>query len=570
MPGEAEHTPARGKLQQGGATAMRAASTGKCLLPALKFCLPAPSSFTEAASNEECFRRLQRGLSSQTKASTEISMLSINTNIASLIAQQNVSDTGSALNQAITRLSSGKRINSAADDPAGIAIASTLQTSINGLNQGVANANNAVSMVQTAGSALMQIQNALQSIYQAADDALGPDNTSANMASYQKTVSQQIAEVNRIASQTTFNGLNLLNGTAGVLHVQVGAAVGQTVSLDLSQSLSAANLGGGYVQSGNTLGTLNNLNLTSTGAENVSGQPGAITSINVMSNGAGGFIYTDQNNEVLSSTVASNLFTTVTANGVTSLQLSSSATNGLNQGNEVSAIAGAFSSTALSGTVFGTISGLNIDPKTGENETTPGTAGVITSVTVEATGTGGMLFLDQNGNQLSNSAVKGLFSGTGANLALNGKIENTFDGESVAGGADVGGVATAAVSTADASGLVSTLGQININNTPTNVASINVSTTAGANLGLEIVNNALQTIANQLATLGSVQNRFTSLATAQQAASTNMSTAQSTIQDADFASESANLSKAQVLQQAGISVLAQANSQPQQILKLLQ
>ncbi|WP_233865295.1 flagellin N-terminal helical domain-containing protein [Paraburkholderia adhaesiva] len=498
-------------------------------------------------------------------------MLSINTNVSSLIAQNNVTNTGSALTQAITRLSSGKRINSAADDPAGIAIASTLQTSINGLNQGVSNANNAVSMVQTAGSALMQIQNALQSIYQAADDALGPDNTSANMASYQKTVSQQIAEVNRIASQTTFNGLNLLNGTAGILHVQVGVAVGQTVSLDLSQSLSAANLGGGYVQAGNTLGQLTGVNLNSDGSENTSGNPGSITSINVMSNGSGGFIFTDQNNQVISSGASANLFKSVTTSGVTTLQLNAGGTSGLVQSKAVTAINAAFTATgasALSGTVFGTISGLNVDPSTGKTETTPGTAGVITSVSVQSNGNGGELFYDQNGNQLSNSAVNGLFGATsGATLALQGNIENTFDGESVATGTDVGGVATSA---ADVSGVFSTLGQINTNNTPTNVASINVSTTAGANLGLEVVNNALATIANQLATLGSVQTRFTGLATAQQSASTNMSSAQSTIQDADFASESAAMSKAQVLQQAGISVLAQANSQPQQILKLLQ
>lgn len=497
-------------------------------------------------------------------------MLSINTNVSSLIAQNNVTNTGSALKEAITRLSSGKRINSAADDPAGIAIASTLQTSINGLNQGVANANNAVSMVQTAGSALMQIQNALQSIYQAADDALGPDNTAANMASYQKTVSQQIAEVNRIASQTTFNGLNLLNGTAGVLHVQVGVNVGQTVSLDLSQSLSAANIGGGYVQSGNTLGQLTNLNLNSDGSSNTSGTPGAITSINVMSNGAGGFIYTDQNNQVLASGTSGTLFSTVTTGGVTSIELNSNATSGLLASNAIKSIDGAFNTagaTALTGTVFGTISGLNIDPATGKDETTPGTAGVITSITVESDGNKGMLFLDQNGNQISNNAVQGMFSNAGAsNMSLVSAtgVENTFDGKV----GSTGGNSTTA--TADKSGVVSTLGQINQNNAPTSVANINVSTVAGANLGLEVVNNALATIANQLATLGSVQTRFTGLATAQQAASTNMSSAQSTIQDADFAAESANMSKAQVLQQAGISVLAQANSQPQQILKLLQ
>jgi flagellin len=107
-------------------------------------------------------------------------------------------------------------------------------------------------------------------------------------------------------------------------------------------------------------------------------------------------------------------------------------------------------------------------------------------------------------------------------------------------------------------------------NQPTSVAQVNVSTTAGANLAMESIDNALATINNIQATLGAAQNRLTGIATSQQAESTDLSSAQSQITDADFAQETANLSKAQVLQQAGISVLAQANSQPQQVLKLLQ
>jgi flagellin len=498
-------------------------------------------------------------------------MLSINSNIPSMVAQENLNGSGDALTQAITRLSSGKRINSAADDAAGLAISTTLQTSINGLDQGVSNANDAVSLVQTASTGLTQITQSLQTIRSLANEAAGGTLSTSNQAALQQEVSQQIAEVNRIASQTTYNGMNLLNGTAGLINVQVGAAVGQTVSVDLSQGLSASSLGGGYVQAGNTLGTLTGLNLNSDGSENVSGGAGAITEINVVSNGEGGFTFTDQNNAVLSSTTTGNLFTTTVSNGVESLSINtapgSAANNGLDQASAISAISAEAATGTVAGTVLGTISGLAVDPSTGLDVASPGTANIITSVTVEANGAGGFTLLDQNGNQLSSSATTGLFTiatGAAPTIAFNNAPTSTFDG------ASEGSTGAVPTTTADAGGIVSTLGNVNIDNAPTSVANVNVSTTSGANLAMEIVDNALATVSNLQASLGAAQNRFTGIATSQQDESTDLSSAQSQITDADFAAETANLSKAQVLQQAGISVLAQANSQPQQVLKLLQ
>src|SRR6201999_3750125 len=207
-------------------------------------------------------------------------MIGINSNINSLVAQQNLNGSQSALSQAITRLSSGKRINSAADDAAGLAISTSLQTQINGLNQGVSNANNGVSLVQTASTGLAQITASLQRIRSLAGEAAGGTLTTANQQALQQEVTQQIAEVNRIASQTQFNGIGLLDGGAGVIQVQVGANVGQTVSLDLSQGVSAASLGAGVPQAGNTLGTITGLDLNANGTANSSGGAGAITQIN--------------------------------------------------------------------------------------------------------------------------------------------------------------------------------------------------------------------------------------------------------------------------------------------------
>src|ERR1700761_4005135 len=240
--------------------------------------------------------------------------LTINTNIPSLVVQGNMNASNSELQQAITRLSSGKRINSAADDAAGLAISESMQTQINGLTQGVQNANNGVSIVQTANTGLAQITASLQRIRALAGEAAGGTLTQQNQAALQQEVTQQIAEVNRIASQTQFNGQGLLDGSAGVIQVQVGANVGQTVALDLSQGVSAASLGGGFVQKGATLGTITNLNLDSTGAETTGA--GTITSVNIVSDGHGGFTFTDQNGNSISTAASAALFTTTTTNGV--------------------------------------------------------------------------------------------------------------------------------------------------------------------------------------------------------------------------------------------------------------
>ncbi|BCQ21994.1 flagellin [Caballeronia sp. NK8] len=374
-------------------------------------------------------------------------MIGINSNINSLVAQQNLNGTQSALSSAITRLSSGKRINSAADDAAGQAIASRMTSQINGLNQGVSNANDGVSMTQTASSGLSQITDNLQRIRQLAVQSATGSLSPSDQTALQKEVAQRIAEVNRIASQTTYNGTNVLDGSAGVVNFQVGANVGQTISVDLSQNVSSAKIGGGFAQSGTAIGSITGLSLDATGAATTG--TAAITTINVLADGKGGFTYTDQNNQAISSGVAT---------------------------------ASELSVTAASGTTAGSIA----------------------------------------------------FKGTGA---------------------------TAAQTTQ--------LASLNSNNKPPLVSAIDISTTDGANGAIEAIDNALNSVNSIQANLGAAQNRFTSIAATQTQQATNLSSAQSQVTDANFAQETANLSKAQVLQQAGISVLAQANSMPQQVLKLL-
>lgn len=388
-------------------------------------------------------------------------MLGINSNINSLVAQQNLNGSQGALSQAITRLSSGKRINSAADDAAGLAIATRMQTQINGLNQGVSNANDGVSILQTASSGLTSLTNSLQRIRQLAVQASNGPLSASDASALQQEVAQQISEVNRIASQTNYNGKNILDGSAGTLSFQVGANVGQTVSVDLTQSMSAAKIGGGMVQTGQTLGTIK-VAIDSSGAAWSSGSTGQeTTQINVVSDGKGGFTFTDQNNQALSSTAVTAVFGSATAGTGT-------------------AASPAFQTLALS-----------------------------TS-------------------------------------------------------------ATSALTATDQANATAMVAQINAVNKPQTVSNLDISTQTGAYQAMVSIDNALATVNNLQATLGAAQNRFTAIATTQQAGSNNLAQAQSQIQSADFAQETANLSRAQVLQQAGISVLAQANSLPQQVLKLLQ
>ncbi|HVE09938.1 MAG TPA: flagellin [Paraburkholderia sp.] len=466
-------------------------------------------------------------------------MLGINSNINSLVAQQNLNGSQNALSQAITRLSSGKRINSAADDAAGLAIATGMQTQINGLTQGVSNANDGVSMIQTANSALAQITSSLQRIRQLAVQASSGGLTDDNRAALQQEVSQQIQEVNRIASQTQYNGKNILDGSAGLVTFQVGANVGQNVSVNLAQNLSAASVGAGNVQAGAVLGSIA-VSIDSTGAQFTSASTGTeITQINILSDGKGGYTYTDQNNQQIANSVVETSVLTNTAGALTI-----AAGSGIGKAAAVAAITANNVAGTAAGTTLGTISGLDIATASNGTATdVSGTAtfpipsGNITSVTVKSDGNGGFQFFDQNGTALTTAQTNAVFSNT------------------------------------TAAGLAVAAGQVvNANQTGQTeaVSSIDISSQDGANSAIESIDNALTTVNNIQASLGAAQNRFTAISTTQQAQSTDLSQAQSQIQDADFAQETANLSKAQVLQQAGISVLAQANSLPQQVLKLLQ
>src|SRR5688572_26811910 len=170
----------------------------------------------------------------------------INMNIASMNAQRNLNQSQSALQTSLQRLSSGLRINSAKDDAAGLAITERFTSQIRGLNQASRNANDAISLSQTAEGALGEISNNVQRIRELAVQSANATNSASDRAALQNEVSQLVSEIDRVASQTAFNGVNLLDGSFTSQAFQVGANAGQTISISSISSARTSALGASY------------------------------------------------------------------------------------------------------------------------------------------------------------------------------------------------------------------------------------------------------------------------------------------------------------------------------------
>ena len=491
--------------------------------------------------------------------------LVLNTNINSLNAQNNLAGSQASLSQSLQRLSSGLRINSASDDAAGLAIAQQFTTQINGTNQAVRNANDAVSEAQTTSGALNTIVNNLQSIRTLAVESANGSNSSSDRAALNNQVQQQIAEITQIAQQTTFNGLNVLNGSSGNTTYQVGANVGNTITINLAQGVGANQIGQTATAVGTTLGVL------AGGAVSTTGATGALT----LQVGSG---------QAVSVAASSTYATAVTSQDGTSAYAKSAAINA----------AGASGLTATASTTVTDAGFANVTSALGTGTyslSINGTA-VFGAVTV-GTGTGTtMSAIAAQINQYSSQDGGVTAALSGGTLTLTAADGSNIKLAQTLGGDTAGGLAITAIPagttyrgsvtlTADANitvggssaadlaavGLAAATTTLSANST---LSQQNVSTVAGANATIQSVDSALATVSAFQSQLGAIQNRFTAAVSNLQSTAQNLTQSRSTIEDADFAAETANLTKSNVLQQAGISILAQANQQPQLILKLLQ
>jgi flagellin len=467
--------------------------------------------------------------------------LVINTNVASLNAQRNLNNSQSALQTSLQRLSTGLRINSAKDDAAGLAIAERFTAQIRGLNQATRNANDGISFAQTAEGALGTIGNALQRIRELAVQSANDTNSASDRQALNNEVQQLIAEVNRVANSTQFNGQNILDGTLSELVFQVGANRGQTISVTgvdaRTSQLGAEVATGGSI----TLSTFTGVN---DGTEIAEGDftDVSLNGVAIDLSGAGSI-----------EDVVSAINTALGDTGVQAIRSDSVVADNL----------GVTAPTTAGVTSTLTINGVAVEIAVGDTATE--VIGKIndvseqTGVTAEAGSTSGVKLTSGQDITIEFEGAEGAFAG----LAT-GEQESYLRGIDLA--TDVGD--TISSGGTDATGLGFANGAETLETFT--AAAVSVATREDASDALRTVDFALQQVSGLRAELGAVQTRFESTISNLGITAENLSAARSRIQDADFAAETAALTRAQILQQAGTSVLAQANAIPQNVLSLLQ
>jgi len=498
----------------------------------------------------------------------------INTNVMSLNAQRNLTTSGSQLATALQRLSSGLRINSAKDDAAGLAISDRMTTQISGLNQAVRNANDGISLAQTTEGALQEVTNNLQRIRELAVQSANATNSDDDRKALDQEVRQRIDEITRIAAQTSFNGRKVLDGTFGSATFQVGANVGETIAVSLGADTNVRATAIGQTASAST-GDLSTVLLEGKDAvASTTGSSGAFTSS--VSNADGQtYALSVEGVTVFTATSSGGTVSTVTAadiDGGLVAQAAALTTAGVTvsgsaaNGNLVFTKAdGTAIDIIVTNTMAGTPGGFaGADFATGTRSIDNGTAAVTAIELTLAQGD----FSIQLGNGTAVDIIGTFKSGQELVDAINGRANGVY----ATFNEDTNSLSLSASEEITLGGTKAT-GDLAFASTEIGVTGSldgrNVLTTDGANATIQSVDAALVSVSKFRSTLGAIQNRFQSTINSLQAVSENLSASRSRILDTDFAAETAALTRAQILQQAGTAMVAQANSVPQNVLSLL-
>lgn len=486
----------------------------------------------------------------------------INTNIASLNAQRNLNQSQGLLNTSLERLSSGLRINSAKDDAAGLAISERFTSQIRGLDQAVRNANDGISLSQTAEGALDETSNILQRMRELSVQAANGSNSASDRQALQEEVGQLKQELTRIAEQTTFNGQTLLDGSFGARNFQVGADANQTISVSVADARATALGSSSLLSDGTAVGTVN------AGAAADTNGIGAETDLTVTT-GAG----TSAAISYAANAEASEIAEAINQ-GAGSVGIQASATNEATLDNLTNADGDTVSFTLNGSNVTAVVENSN-----DLSEISAAINGVADSTGVTATfadpsDKSSLTLKTTDGRDIDIQSFTDGGAGTAATIDL-----NAFGSSATLtqGGTQTGAIAVGQVELSSTEGdftLANANGDLfaSSNSSFSAIADVDISGEdgTGAQNAISVVDAALTSISSQRAELGAIQNRFESTIANLSTTSENLSAARSRIQDADFAAETANLTKAQILQQAGTSVLAQANQVPQSVLSLLQ
>jgi flagellin len=543
--------------------------------------------------------------------------LFINTNTSSINARRKLTASSNALGRSFERLSSGLRINSARDDAAGLAITNRMTAQIRGLDQAVRNSNDGISLAQTAEGALNETTNLLQRIRELAVQSASDNNNPQDRASLNEEVQQLVDEVNRIAANTSFNGNKILNGDIVNSVLQVGANVGETLNVRIdsaeanqlsrqmrrdSQFGSNANIAMGTFNIGTQVGpnqydvteirspvTTDDTLSTANHAKSAIAKAAAIndayeftgvraivgeTTVGSAQNDIeGGHSY---NSTITGGQLTETDFFTINGFKIAGFQvLENDSDNSL-----VDAVNAAVEETGVlakldenSQLVLTAADGRNIEivlssesvrTVTGllaNDDITIGAAAQIgaesTSSTVDtAVGTDFATFVASDFSAFNGSSLSAVFGGQ-ITLQSNKQVD-----------IELGADSNQSMGVIRRDGLESGTAIFGLSS-DFSVDTVDISTREGSNLAIEIVDLALEQISAQRASLGAIQNRLESTINNLTTNSENLSASRSRILDADFASETANLSRNQIIQQAGVSILAQANQQPQIALSLL-
>jgi flagellin len=503
----------------------------------------------------------------------------ISTNIFSLNAQRNLNSSQNVLQTSLQRLSSGLRINSAKDDAAGLAISERFTSQIRGLEQAARNANDGISLAQTGEGALQETGNLLQRIRELSVQAANSTNSASDRAALQAEVNQAKAEIDRIANTTEFNGTKLLDSTFTAQSFQVGANANQTIditiagarTIDLAQSSvagvnSTANHGTGGVGVG--AGTASAANLSTAtntiGAQNltisgIAGQQVVAIAGNQTANAVAAAVnaVTDKTGVTAQATNRATIGN-LSASGTVSLNLSSSGT-AATLGSQIT-ISASVTTSDLSALAT------EINKHTGQTGITAKANGS----SIELTQAQGYDIQIENFANSANGTV-GITGGDGAaatTLTSGAATDSTIIAGTVTFDSNSGFTISSDVA-ANAGSIFNAAANALQSSAQSNVSSIDISSSAGAQSALKVIDAALATISDIRASLGAFQNRFESTIRNLSTTSENLSASRSRIRDADFAQETANLTRAQILQQAGTAILAQANAVPQNVLSLL-
>jgi len=483
----------------------------------------------------------------------------INTNIASLNAQRNLNESQRDANVAFERLSSGLRINSAKDDAAGLAISTRFQSQISGLNVAQRNASDGISLAQTTEGALSEVINNLQRIRDLAVQSANATNSASDRLALDQEVQQRIEEIARIADQTTFNGLKVLDGSFGEQQFQVGANAGDTIDVNLTKGSRADQIG----------------SLAVSGSRQVSNAPLAEGDLTIAVGDSEAFPIpgtgTDSSARAKAEAIDSaNIpgLPTVTATNVNEVAFT-----------EIAAATGSgvitYSADITVGTTSTTVS-ITAD-NSADTITSAEFADAVNAAGIEGLtatdGTAGVVFTQADGEnftitaqQLTSTSTAPTIGTTGFVAAAVGTVGSaaTFQGQisiEALEAITIGGAAPENAGFLAGGETIAVTGSLE---------EVNIKTVDGANDAIKRVDSALTTINGIRSELGAVQNRFESTISNLSTTSENLAAANSRIRDADFAAETAELARTQVLQQAGLSVLSQANARPQQVLQLLQ